>query len=313
MIEIFNPGWLAIIVDNGRYGYGDIGVPPSSALDNFAYSTLNYLTGNHTDSPVMEVMGRGFAIMFDVDITCAITGAKVSAYINDVPLKSWTSFKATKGSILRVKEVTEGLRYYVGFSGDMVLEKAIESFSTNLECRFGGYKGRPLMKGDIIEFNNVRIEEENAVAERYIPSMNPPHLLRITEGPEIGHFTPNSLKDFLKNHSENTYSVSTKLNRTGIRLEGKPLLFREKVDKSIISEGILPGTIQIPGDGQPIIMLYERSVGGYARIATVARIDIDMLAHLKPKDKVLFQMLGIEQAETLWVKKKRKYLMTYFG
>ena len=301
MIKIINTGWFSIIIDSGRYGHGAIGVPPSSALDHYAYCILNHLLGNDKDAPAIEVIGGKFALTVGTDVTCAITGARVRAFLNDQPLRPWASFPMVKGSILKVQDVEEGFRYYVGFSCGMNLERIISSYSTNLECRFGGFKGRPLQKGDEMDFKDMKMGELSEVPERHIPSMKPPHRLRIVEGPEISYFTPDSVKALAEG---SVFTVSNRINRTGIRLEAKPLTFRKEADMSIISEGILPGTIQIPGDGVPIIMLHERTIGGYARIAVVAKADQDLLAHLKPGDHVLFEKIGIEEAQSLWKRKQ---------
>jgi allophanate hydrolase subunit 2 len=127
--------------------------------------------------------------------------------------------------------------------------------------------------------------------------------LRIIEGPEAQYFTQETTNRLFEKKDHSWYIVSSKSNRTGIRLEGKPFIFKKGVEKSIISEGILPGTIQIPGDGQPIVMLNERTIGGYARLGMVAKVDRDRLAHLKPKDRVLFHFIGIHDAERLWRQK----------
>jgi len=301
MIKIINSGWLSIIIDSGRYGHGAVGVPPSSALDHYAYCILNHLLGHDRDAPAIEVIGGNFALTVGADVTCAITGAKVKAFLNDQPLQPWAAFPMVKGSILKVQDVEEGFRYYVGFSGGMNLERIISSYSTNMECRFGGFKGRPLQKGDEIDFKDRKMGEPAEIPERHIPSMKPPHRLRIVEGPEISYFTPDSVKAFAEG---TVFTVSSRMNRTGIRLEAKPLTFRTEADMSIISEGILPGTIQIPGDGVPIIMLHERTIGGYARIAVVAKADQDLLAHLKPGDHVLFERIGMEEAQSLWKSKQ---------
>jgi len=294
-----------MVVDGGRHGYGDIGVPPSSALDHFAYAALNYLMGNSRDTSAMEVIGNGFSITFGIDLMCAITGAKVKAYIDDKPRPGWTPFEVNRGTTLRVKNVSEGFRYYIGFSGTMVLERVINSYSTNLDCRFGGYGGRPLINGDRIAIKTIKATDKRFIPVGLIPTMSPPHGLRIIEGAEMDFFTPESIKRFFEK-KEPGHIVSSKSNKTGIRLEGEPVDFRRGVDKSIISEGILPGTVQIPGDGLPIITLYERTIGGYARLGTVAKVDQDRLAHLKPGDKVLFEMITMEEAESLWNRKMER-------
>ena len=305
MIEIIHPGWLSCIVDRGRYGYAAVGIPPSSALDLYAYKALNLLTGHEDDAPVLEVMGAPFSLKFHEEVLCAITGAKVQATLNEQLIKPWTSFRATAGSLLQIKEVMEGFRFYVGFSGIMTLEKIIGSFTTNIECQFGGYQGRTLACGDLLHFSEWKETDRHSLPEREIPVMHSPHRLRVVEGPEIHYFADESVKRFVDRESRIIYDVSSKTNRTGIRLEGPPLSFREEVEKSIISEGILPGTVQIPGDGLPIIMLYERTIGGYARIAMVVKADHDRLAHLKPGDYVLFEMVSLEEAEKLWEGKQK--------
>lgn len=303
MIEVMNPAWFSVVVDGGRYGYADVGVPGSSALDQFAYNILNYLVGNENGMPVIEVMGNEFSIRVDAEMMCAITGAQVTAYLDEKPVTPWSSFAVQRGSILRVKEVLEGFRYYIGFSGLMDVDRVINSYSTNLECRFGGFMGRPLIKGDKIAVKEPRILGERFIPEEEIPSIDSPHVLRILEGPEMHYFAPESTNRLFEKKDHPWYIVSSKSNRTGIRLEGKPFIFKKGVDKSIISEGILPGTIQIPGDGQPIVMLNERTIGGYARLGMVAKVDHDRCAHLKPKDKVFFQFIGIDEAERLWKQK----------
>jgi allophanate hydrolase subunit 2 len=338
MVEVLHPGWLSIIVDNGRFGYADIGVPWSSALDGFAYGTLNLLLGNDPAAPAIEVLGNDFSLRFYEEASFAIAGARVNGLLDGEEITSWKSFRAKKGATLRVTKVMEGFRYYVGVSGMFDLPKVIGSFSTNVECRFGGYNGRPLMKGDVVAMKEGRLIDEREVPSGQLADLGPPHVLRWIEGPEAGYFRDESIKrlrhtdlhssgdrggteeptqaysgvrrgerrsdnegihmkaNWYKEDTSAGYTVSAKSNRTGIRLEGEPLHFRKKAPKSIVSEALLPGTIQVPGDGMPIISLYERMNGGYARLGVIARVDSDRLAHLKPGDRVHFQRITREEA-----------------
>lgn len=307
MIEIIRPAMLALVVDLGRYGQSAAGVPPSAALDRFACAAANRLTGNEASSPVLEVFGSHLSLRFHADTDCAITGAIVKAFLDDREVSPWTTFRAPKGTTLTVSEIQKGFRYYLSFSGRLSIDKVMGSYTTNLECGFGGYRGRSLAAGDRIELKERRIADIHIIPQKYIPIMHPPHKLRVVEGPEAHHFSEDSLNAMYQKQHQNLYTVSSMSNRTGIRLTGQPLLFREEVEKSIISEGIMPGTIQIPGDGQPIIMLYERTIGGYARIALVIMADQDRLAHLKPSDDVVFEMIGMEEAERLWLEKMEKF------
>ena len=300
MIEIIHPGIMSLVVDGGRYGYREVGIPTSPALDLYALSVLNQLLGNGGTAPAIEVFGERFSIRFGKDICCAITGAKVRASLDDWPVQSWMTFEARVGETLTIDEVREGFRYYVGFSGTPILEKIIGSYTTNLECRFGGYRGRALQKGDRIDFENIRQVDATFTPEEFIPRMMPPHTLRVVEGPESDYFTDESVEELLGSEGRTVFTVSTKLNRTGIRLDGKPLTFRTDAEESIVSEGLLPGSIQVPGDGLPIIQLHERTLGGYARPALIAKVDHDLLAHLKPGDSVIFEMIGMEEAERLF-------------
>jgi len=303
MIEIVHPGIMSLVIDGGRYGHREVGVPPSPALDSYALSTLNHLLGNEDNAPAIEVFGEKFSLQFNADICCAITGARVRASLQSRPLHSWVSFEARSGDFLTVDKVMDGFRYYVGFSGTPVLDKVIGSYSTNLECRFGGYRGRALQKGDRIDFKNIRTMDVQRIPEEFIPKINPPYTLRVLKGPELHYFTEDSLDGFMGGNAKTIFTVSIKANRTGIRLEGKPLTFIKGADESIVSEGLVPGSIQVPGDGLPIIQLHERTIGGYARPAVIAKADHDLLAHLKPGDSVTFEMIEVEEAESLYDRK----------
>jgi antagonist of KipI len=299
MIEIVHSGIMSLVVDGGRYGYREVGIPTSPALDVYALGALNRLLGNDGNAPAIEVLGEKFSLRFGKDICCAITGAKVRANIAGRSVQPWMSFEARAGEILTVDKVMEGFRYYVGFSGTPVLKKVIGSYTTNLECRFGGYQGRAFKKGDRIDFEDIRVMDPQYIPEEFIPRMMPPHTLRVVEGPESNYFTDESREEFLGSKGRTAFTVSTKLNRTGIRLTGKPLAFRTDAEDSIISEGLLPGSIQVPGDGLPIIQLHERTLGGYARPALIIKADHSLLAHLQPGDSVTFEKAGMEEAQRL--------------
>ena len=152
------------------------------------------------------------------------------------------------------------------------------------------------MKGDIVTTKNTHTVDEKEVASTHIADLSPPHLLRWIEGPEAGYFREESIRKLCKEDGDGQYVVSVKSNRSGIRLEGEPVHFKKGAHRSIVSEGLVPGTIQVPGDGMPIIALYERMNGGYARVGVVAGVDADRLAHLKPRDRVRFQRITREEA-----------------
>lgn len=312
MIEVAGAAFLSMIVDKGRYGYGHIGVPSSRTLDRYAYDMLQYLLENPVNAPALEIMGNDLRLNFNVDTVFAITGAKVVATIDDVPVRPWSAMVAKKGSRLRVREVREGLRYYIGFSGSIDVEPVMGSSTTSLECKFGGFHGRPFMKGDRISLSDPHVPVQlGSIPETMIPSMSEPHLIRVIAGPEADCFIPGSVP-FMTNRGQGAlFTVTPRFNRVGIRLEGRPVIFKEGMEKSIISEGVLPGTVQVPGDGFPIIGLAERTVGGYARLAVTADVDMDRLAHVKPRDRVLMYAVDIGEAERLWRARKDSLSFCY--
>jgi antagonist of KipI len=300
MIEIIAPAFLSMIVDRGRYGFGHIGVPPSSAMDRFACAMAGFLLGNPEDSPVLEIMGNDLSVGFSENIAFAITGAHVRATLDDRPVLPWTSTNAKKGSILKVREITSGLRYYIGFSGKLDIAPVMDSITTNLECKFGGFQGRPLMKGDTLTLRDIHYPVGPAtVQETLVRSMKEPHILRVLAGPEADRFSRTSVEFMFDRRKMAVFKATSRLNRTGIRLEGTALVFKDDVEQSIISEGIIPGTVQVPPDGLPIINCVERTIGGYARLAFIIDTDLDMLAHIKPGDRVFLSLVDIAEADRL--------------
>lgn len=303
MIEILNPGILSLIVDTGRLGYGALGVPPSSVMDGLAYGVLCRLLGRR-DIPTIEAMGANFGILFHSPLSVGITGARVRATINDAGVEDWSVLAVRPGDVLRIREVVEGLRYYIGFSGVFDLEPLMDSYTTNLDCCFGGLEGRPLKRGDRLPFREIWAVLPTAVPRDAIPSLAPPHLLHFLSGPERHLFTEEGLKGFSPGHNH-PYTVSRQSNRTGIRLEGPIIPFHHGVEKSILSEGLLPGTIQVPGDSRPIIVLSERTVGGYARLGVICHGDLFRLAHLRSGDTVYLEEISPETAARLRQERQR--------
>ncbi len=245
VITVRNPGLLSLIVDLGRNGFGAVGVPSSSALSRFACHAL-YSLLDLANAPVLEVIRPRFALQFDADVICAIAGAKVKAFLDDTPLRPWASFHAKKGSLLRVMEITEGFRYYIGFAGKVKAEAVMDSYTTNLECRFGGLNGGPLKSGDPLHLEDLREPDPNVIPMNLIPPMTSPHILRVMEGPEACSFTVDSRRHFWEKGFHELFTVSTHLNRTGIRLEGPPCFSSPKPRKALYPKALSPARFRFP-------------------------------------------------------------------
>lgn len=296
--EVLDPGILTTIQDFGRFGYTEFGVPYSGALDSFSYRIANILVNNPENEACLETMIMGLKLKSLGEFLIAITGADLTPLINNEPVKMWKPYLIKKGDIITFKRVRFGCRAYVSVSGGLAVPKVMGSYSTYLSGKFGGLEGRPLKKGDILyrfdlpfplDILNIKFPEE------LIPRFNRELILRIILGPQCDHFTEEGLKTFFSS----IYEVTSQSDRMGIRLKGPFIERRQDVEESIISEGLLPGAIQVPGNGNPIIILNELVTGGYTKIASVISTDLLKVAQLKPGDSVRFMPVSIEEAHTL--------------
>ncbi|MBN1226267.1 MAG: biotin-dependent carboxyltransferase family protein [Deltaproteobacteria bacterium] len=294
---MLSPGILTTVQDIGRFGFGRYGVASSGAVDKFSLRVGNILVGNHENEACLETTLFGLKIRVITDTAVAITGADFNPYINshDKPLKMWRTHVLKKGDIISFKGLKSGCRSYLAIQGGISVPAVMESKSTNLPSSFGGLEGRPLKKGDIIysggKGGNIAYKERSFPIE-WEPQYGKEWSLRIIFGPQDEQFSEKIKNVFIRS----VYKVSPKADRTGIRLTGAVVERMPETGESIISEGVISGAIQIPGDGQPIIILGETVTGGYRKIATVISADLPLLGQLKPGDEVRFKQVSLDEA-----------------
>lgn len=294
-IEVLAPGPLTTLQDQGRFGYGRYGVPPSGALDTFSLRAANLLVGNREDEACLEITMFGLRIKALRDVAVALTGADLRPFRNDTPLGMWSSAVLKEGDTLSLRGVNCGCRSYLAIGGGYCLPKVLGSGSTNLSSGFGGLDGRPLKRGDILSADSPHLHLKTggrSLPQDLIPRCTSAWRLRVIFGPQDDQFTETGRTTLLGN----PYQVSHQSDRTGIRLAGPTIERRPEVQESIISEGVIAGAIQVPGDGQPIILLVEIVTGGYRKIATVISADLPLLGQIKPGDTVGFQEVSMEGA-----------------
>jgi len=294
-LEILAPGPLTTVQDRGRYGYCRYGVPPSGALDSFSLRAGNLIVENSEDEACLEITLMGLRARALTDLTIVVTGADLQPHVNDSPLGMWRTHRIKTGDSILFKGPRSGLRAYLAVGGGISLRPVLGSRSTNLTSRFGGFEGRPLQKGDILFSESAHLDlkgEGRRLAPEWIPLYSKEWILRVVLGPQDDHFKAEGRDAFL----QSPFKISSHSDRTGIRLEGPGIQRREGVEASIISEGVVPGSIQIPGDGQPIIILGETVTGGYRKIATVISADLPFLGQIKPGDSVRFKAVSMEEA-----------------
>jgi len=295
ILEILTPGALTSVQDLGRYGHGRYGVAPSGALDTFALRIANLLVGNREDQAGLEIMLLGPGIRISADTLLAVTGGNLSPHRNRQPIAMWQAHRFNKDDVLTFKSPVNGFRAYIGVGGGIGGPSVMGSRSTNLPSAFGGFEGRPVKKGDLL-LPERSCDNLSAVGRRFSSEENPHYpnewKIRVIWGPQDDQFPAESRNLFINA----SYKMSPKSDRTGIRLQGPVIERRTDIAESIISEGVIAGSIQIPGDGKPIIILGETVTGGYRKIATVIAADLPLLAQIKPGDDLQFEAVSEKSA-----------------
>ena len=295
-VKVVIPGPLTTVQDAGRYGYMNSGIGTSGVMDEVSYKKANYLVGNENGEAVLEVTLFGGTMEFTEDAVIAVTGAAMDVKINEEPIEMYRACQVKAGDVLSLGMVTVGCRIYVAFAGGVDVPVVLGSRSTNLKCKMGGYEGRALAAGDIFEIGkNGRTYEalKDRIAKPDVYTS--PITVRVIEGPQEEYFTEAGKKTFYNE----TYTISDQSDRMGYRMEGAPIESVNGTD--IISDGIALGSIQVPTNGKPIILLADRqTTGGYAKIATVCSFDIPKLVQGKPGDQVRFQKISLDEAAKIW-------------
>jgi len=307
--EVLESGILTTIQDLGRYGFSQFGVPPSGALDTFSFRAANLLVGNSEEEACLETALMGLKLMTLKEVVISITGGDLCPTLNGEPLAMWRTHLLVEGDVIRFKKVRAGCRAYLAVSGGFVVPRIMGSSSTYLSGNFGGLEGRKLRKGDILYALDISSSLNKLGLQfpiDWISSLEKEVPLRVIPGPQDRHFTEDGFQTFCFS----SYHVTPQCDRMGVRLEGPRIERRLDVEESIISEGLISGAIQVPGDGKPIIILAELVTGGYTKIATIISSDLPKVAQLKPGDQVRFIPISIEEAHRL-LKEQEKRLRDF--
>lgn len=298
VFEVLDPGILTTIQDLGRFGFSQIGVPPSGALDSFSLRVGNLLVGNEEGEAGSEMTIMGMKLKALEEVVIAVTGGDLTPTLNGDPLEMWRSHLLIKGDMLTFKGVRRGCRAYLAMGGGIAVPKIMGSKSTFLSGKFGGIEGRPLKKGDILSTTGPPRPLDNIGVRfpgEWIPIFERNVNLRVVPGPQDHYFTELGFRTF----QSSFYQATAQCDRMGIRLEGSKVERRSDMEESIISESLIPGSIQVPGDGKPLIILNESVTGGYTKIATIISADLPKVAQLKPGDRVRFEPIAVEEAHQL--------------
>ncbi len=289
--HVKTPGVLTTIQDLGRMGYGQYGIPVSGAMDRYSFQIANRLIGNAPGDAGLEITLYGLKLETLRSVRIVITGGDMNPILNGEPLPMWQTLDLPAGSTLLFKNIRGGARAYLAVEGGIDSLVQLNSRSTNQKALLGN----TLKKGDIIKTLPVKLtSSDHQLPESMIPTYSKQADIRVILGPQDDLFSRKGMDTFLSE----TYTITSQSDRQGYRLEGE---FIEHVSGAdIISDAILPGSIQVPGNGQPIIMMMDaQTTGGYPKIACVIGPDIDVLAQMLPGRKVRFRNVTIEDAHRI--------------
>lgn len=317
-ITVLSSGLLTSVQDLGRVGFQKYGVIVCGAMDSYSLRLANILVGNREGEAALEITIVGPSLRIQKGTTFTITGAYISPTIDGEIVPMWRPVYLNKDSILKFGACKSGCRAYLAFAGGFKMAPIMGSKSTYMRAGIGGYKGRPLKKDDILKLESPKkksIDIINKLSKqlssnkfispnwgiRGIKNENCEiTTIRIIRERQFENFTEESINNFF--HS--TFNISIKSDRMGYRLNGAKLSLKKPVE--MISEAVYFGTIQVPPDGNPIILLADRqTTGGYPKIAQIASVDIQKIVQLKPNEKIMFKEISLEDAERLYFQREK--------
>lgn len=301
-LVVKKPGVLTTIQDSGRIGYMGSGFAPSGVMDRRAFIIANLLVENDPNTCAIEFALAGPTLRFTTSTFIAITGGDFSPTIDGEPVPMYSALMVKRGSILHFATPRTGAYGYVAIAGGSVrVPEVMGSRSTSLKLGIGGWHGRSLQMGDYLPFMTKNLD--------FLPNLgshrieydatygfgNEETIVRVVPGPQEDMFTERGIETFYSQ----PYEATAKCDRMGYRLDGPEI--ETKHGSDIISDGIAFGAIQVPSHGRPIIMLADRqTTGGYAKIGTIASVDIPKLVQCRSGSKIRFAPITVQEAQALY-------------
>jgi antagonist of KipI len=323
------PGMFSLLQDSGRHGSQQYGVPVNGPMDEWSARLANALLGNEEGAAVLEITLTGPSVSFEQDMMIAVCGARFDIRVGDRPLPYDRAVLLRKRTPLVFGERQDGARAYLAVRGGFATDAVLGSRSTNVRGAFGGFQGRALQRTDAVPVPARRRGEAGLALARQLvqsglPMVSAPAVpgcalpplpplspapapsttpatgktgrVRFIPGPQWARFSSAAQADF----TSRPYVISNQSDRMGYRLEGPALALREALE--MVSEATPFGTVQVPPDGQPIVLMADRqSAGGYPKIGYVISADLPRLAQALPGESLLFLPVTQEQAEALWL------------
>lgn len=298
-IRVVRPGLLTTVQDLGRWGKQRYGVVVGGAMDSFALRMANLLVGNEENAAALEMTLLGPTLRFEQDALVALGGGEFRPTLDEHPMSTWRPALIKKGTIFHCGSAVSGCRAYLAVAGGIDVPLVLGCRSTYLHGRFGGYEGRALKEGDLLSMNEPPLAVSPNPSRWSIGSLAPVYndnpTLRVILGSEFNWLSPRSQEELFSAEFE----VTAQSDRMGYRLSGPQLEFT--TPRELVSEAVCPGVIQVPADGQPILLMADcATTGGYPKVGCVASVDLPLAAQLRPGTKLRFAAISLEEAQSLF-------------
>lgn len=289
-LSVLDCGPATSIQDTGRFGLQRYGVGPAGAMDRDALTIANLLVGNDPQEAALEFAGIGGRFRVETgQIRLALYGAGAILSVEGEPVDAATSITVSAGDQITVGPTRQGMFAMLALAGGLALEPVLGSRSLHQRSGIGGIDGRALHAGDMLILREAEPRGEDLMlVDPPAPADGP---IRVLLGPQDDYFTEEAIAAFF----DNTYSVSQQADRMGYRLNGPAIPHRDGFN--IVSDGIVTGSVQIPGSGEPIVLMADRqTTGGYPKIATIITADLARFAQKRPGEPVRFTAVSREDA-----------------
>jgi biotin-dependent carboxylase-like uncharacterized protein len=298
------PGLLSLLQDRGRFGRHDLGLTTGGPLDIVAFYWANRMLDNDANATCLEIGFGGLAVESEIESSFVVTGAEAPCKLNGDPLEQWQTRDISPGDLLEIGFASRGTRVYLAVRGGFDIPPSFGSASTVVREKIGGLAGDKLQAGDRLPCKPAPRGPHCRLAEADRPDYGDEAVLRVVPGYQQTAFGP--LQQWRFFNSE--YRLSERCDRMGFRLEGESV-HSDMV--GMLSEGICHGAVQIPADGQPIVLMNDRqTIGGYPKIGSVIGIDTARLAQMSTGGKVRFEAVSIEKAHNIYCLERARFART---
>ncbi len=305
VLEVIKPGALTTVQDLGREGWQQHGIPSGGAMDRCAARIANLLLGNAEDEPLLEASLVGPELRFSRDTWIAVTGAEVSG------VAGWRPVRVETGQTISLAKLVRGARVYIAVAGGFEVPRVLGGAGTLLRAGVGGWNGRALQTGDRLAARPSTLDTTggwSASAEFRAPMGTNEVTVRFIRGPQWDWFGATSQHAF----AAKAFRITPQSDRMGMRLDGHALKLKEA--RELVSEGVGFGSVQVPPDGHPIVLMADRqTIGGYPKIAHVIAVDLPRLAQARAGEKVNFVEISIPEAQALYLQQEQSIALFRAG